>query len=232
MIHGISTFLIMCLAQTVRVTFFIYSSTPMYRNGGTISSYRALYEGDLIYLSGRHLLYAIPALLITLFIAVIPTLLLLWFPIGPKVMSKCGLNETKLVKIVDSLYNRLKPVIDSFQGCYRDNFRLFAGLLFLYRITILASVAFSFSYTQSSVLVEAQLIVMLTVHALTQPYKDVTHNMLDSLLLSNLALTNILSIFIHSVEYETQLSTKCICSSYFSSCIHCCTPSMLHDVCL
>ena len=92
------------------------------------------------------------------------------------------------------LINHLKPLTDSFQGCYKDNFCFFAGLLFIYRITILASVAFSFGYTQLHISVQAQLLDTFLAHALAQPYKETTHNILDSLLLSNLALTNTLTI--------------------------------------
>ena len=211
LIHGMSAFLVTCLVQTIKVTFSIFSSATVYQKGGVISSYQAFYEGSLAYFRGKHLLYAIPALFIAITIVFIPTLLLLWYPLGPKILNKCGLSETKIVELLEKvlLINRLKPLIDSFQGCYKDNFRSFAGLLFLYRIAILASVAFSFGYTQSHVLVQVQLLVMFLAHALAQPYKETTHNLIDSLLLSNLALVNIFEIYIHSVRVSSnyRLST-------------------------
>ena len=214
LVHGITAFLVICLVQTIKVTFYIFSSAQLYKKGSIGTKYCVYYQGDLDYFEPEHLRYILPATLIATIIVVIPTLLLLWYPQGPKLLSKCGLNETKLIQKSEKLLliNRLKPVIDSFQGCYKDKFRFFAGLLFLYRITILANISvFSIGFTFTYAMVQAQLTVMLLIHALAQPYKKKIHNILDSLLLSNLALTNMATIFIrHGTMLSYQYTTSIV----------------------
>ena len=214
LVHGITTFLVICLVQTIKVTFFIFSSVQLYKKGGIGTEFRVYYQGNLGYFEPKHLRYILPAALVATVIVIIPTSLLLWYPLGPKLLSKCGLNETKLIQKFEKLLfiNRLKPVIDSFQGCYKDKFRFFAGLLFLYRITILANISFSsIGFTLTYAMVQAQLTLMLLIHALVQPYKKKIHNILDSLLLSNLALTNMATIFIrHGTMLSYQYTTSIV----------------------
>ena len=85
LILEMTAFIVICLVQTIKVTFFIFSSVTVYQKGDVISSYQAFYEGSFAYLSGKHLLYAIPALLIAITIVFIPTLMLLWYLLGPKI---------------------------------------------------------------------------------------------------------------------------------------------------
>ena len=214
LVHGITAFLVICLVQTIKVSFYIFSSARLYEKGNIGTTYKVYYQGDINYFGHQHLRYLLPASLFSIIIVIIPTSLLLWYPLGPNLLSKCGLNETKFIQKTEKLLliNRLKPVIDSFQGCYKDKFRFFAGLLFLYRITILANISFSsIGFTLTYVLVQAQLTVMLLIHALVQPYKKKIHNILDSLLLSNLALTNMATIFIrHGTMQSYQKSTNFI----------------------
>ena len=81
-------------------------------------------------------------------------------------------------------------MFDVFQGCFKDNFRFFAGLYFIYRIAILIFYAFSESLFQYATLAELVLLLILGAHSIVQPYKLRTHNIIDSLLFLNLAVVN------------------------------------------
>ena len=100
------------------------------------------------------------------------------------------------------------PFIDSFQSCYKDRLRFFAGLYFVYRVIILLAFTISDNDLLFSIYSEIVLIVLLGIHAIVQPYKESIYNILDSLVFLNLALINGCTII--SKEWIKQLdkSTK------------------------
>ena len=97
----------------------------------------------------------------------------------------------------------LKPLLDSFQGSFKDNLRFFAGLYFLYRwIALILTITlsdFNLVYTA----VEIFIVIVLVLHALFQPYASRVHNMIDTLLFGNLALINALT-FEHYYKFRTR----------------------------
>lgn len=216
-IHGISTFLVVCFSQTVQVYFHIFTPGYMYRRGDKLIRTQVLYNGEIAFFTGKHLAYVIPALFATITVAIIPTLYLLWYPLGIKMLDKCRISETKFAKLLERILfiNRLKPVFDSFQGCYKDNFRFFAGLNFIYRAAFLASLSFSSGITQFYVLAEVLLVIMLLLHSLSQPYKKPTHNALDSFLFADLALVNGLSLYIRTKGLRLLYVSSILASEIF-----------------
>ena len=78
-------------------------------------------------------------------IVAIPPMLLILFPLILQLLSFCGLSESRVAVWISShIWTiRLKPVLDSFQACFKDRFRFFAGLYFMYRVAIFAAYAFS-----------------------------------------------------------------------------------------
>ena len=198
-VHGISTFLVISFAQTVKVTFQIFAPGFVLKRGDKISSYQVQYDGDVQLFSTVHLKYVIPALFLFLSIVAIPTIFLMCYPLGFKALYKCGVNETKITKLHQIFcINRLWPLFDSFQGCYKDKYRCFAGLYFIYRILFLASDSYSYGPTQFYVLIQIQVSLMLLIHSLACPYKRKIYNYLDTLLLTNMAIINGLSTFVHA----------------------------------
>ena len=200
-IHGISTFLVMCLAQCVQVSFLLLTPGHIYGKGGTIVQSRLLYHGDTTLYSTHHAQYAIPAFICIVFLVVVPTILLLWYPSGPRLLSRFGLRDNGFCNKAIPLH-KLKPFFDSFQGCFKDDFRFFSGLYFSYRLLAIAAYSFSIGLTQFYILVELLFIIMLMLHTLAQPYKKKWHNAIDTLVFSNLTIINALSIFIYTKSSE------------------------------
>ena len=98
---------------------------------------------------------------------------------------------------------RLKPLIDSFQGCYKDHLRFFAGLYFVYRLAISAAFAFTTSGVQLYVCLEIVLVAMLAFHAIAQPYEKRYYNIVDAIMFANLAVINGISLY----DYFLSLSS-------------------------
>ena len=197
-IHGITTFLVICYAQCVNVSLTLlihHQNIP--QAGSDLKAPGIVWlNGNLAYFSGRHLLYALPALACMLTIGILPPIFLLSYPLVNKVMSFFGLEESKPVLFISrtlSAHN-LKPLLDSFQGCFKDNLRFFAGLYFLYRWIGLIVNASASNYIVFFTVVEILLLCILALHAICQPYIKRAHNIIDTLLFTDLAIINAISI--------------------------------------
>ena len=191
--HGLSAFLILCYAQCAQVSFRLLLSYRLY--GTSASQHRVLYNGEISPFSLAHLPYAVPALLCLALIVLPPPIILLWHPLGKCLLSLCGLGESFFVRAIDKvlLVNKLMPLIDSFQSCFKDNCRFFAGLHFIYRLSLFGALltghATQFYYIWHGAF-------MLLAHTALQPYRKKLYNVIDSLLFTNLLFINLLSLFI------------------------------------
>ena len=198
-IHGLSAFLVMCYSQCTRVTFSILRPGRLLMEG----SYKyertvADFNGNLEFFGSTHQFYAIPALFFLLTFVMLPPLILLFNAsivcILPYLNKRGCCTSSWLTNKL--LMTRLKPLLDSFQGCFKDKYRCFAGIYFLYRILFLSAHVFIPSLLWFYAVSEVMLIIMLAVHSITQPYQTKWHNTLDTLMFTNLAIINGLSICI------------------------------------
>lgn len=194
-LHGLSAFIVICYAECVRVSFFILRKTALKGAGNSVGPYMAFY-GGYDYLGKDHVMYAIPAIITLGIIAFFPPMLLLIYPSVLKLLGLCKLSEHRLVLGVLRVtrINSLMPMFDVFQSSFKHNFSFFAGLYLIYRAAILAPYSFSsgiFAHTITTALI---LLVILGIHSAVQPYKEKTHNIVDSLLFLNLATINGLTV--------------------------------------
>lgn len=83
----------------------------------------------------------------------------------------------------------------SFQGCFKDNFRLFAGFYFPYRWTFLLVYIFLKDFSAYYTTVGGCLLFILTLHTICQPYIKRAHNIIDALLIAHLVINNSLSLY-------------------------------------
>ena len=192
LIHGISAFFIMCYAQCCMVSFMFLCSSGLINQGLKVEREVFFFSGELEYLRGEHLKYAIPAIVFFITLSILPCLLIA-YPLSGKVLGFCNLSESRLINRI----TRLIPIqlLDSFQSCFKDNLRFFAGLYFFYRMFAAAAYAFADSLTLFYAVAELQLIVILVIHAVVQPYKKRWHNVVDALMFANLAIINGLTLY-------------------------------------
>ena len=88
---------------------------------------------------------------------------------------------------------RVKPILDEFQACYKDNYRWFAGYYFVARHVVALP---NFIFTSQSTNLFCQQILsgsILLIHAYIQPYKERWLNLLDTILLLDLTLLSMLN---------------------------------------
>jgi len=123
---------------------------------------------DIEYFHGRHLVYGLVAIVCGLVIVIgLPLLLLL----EPFLNSKVN-------------FSRIKPLLDQFQGHYKDKYRYFASYYMICRLVLLIIVnaninnIFTVAYLQLGALV-----VMALIHFIVRPYANKILNYADGFLL-------------------------------------------------
>ena len=210
-IHGLVAFLVICYAQNTKVSLSILTPGHIHWIGSAKDhniSTVAYYEGDVLFMHAQHLKYAIPAIFFLITFTIIPPLLLMVYPLCYKIFALLKLEETCFTHCLCMVVplEKLKPLFDSFQGSFKDKYRFFAGLFFIYRLSALLLYAITDSVTLFYTLLEIQLIVTLIVHAVVQPYKLHSQNVVDIILLGLLALINAMTMYNYQKAYRGRRS--------------------------
>ena len=205
-VHGISTFLILSYTLYTVTSFQILSRITIHKEGEEIHRSVVYLQGNMDYFGVDHLPYAIPAVIVLLLFSISPPLLLISYPLLWKIKGKVKCNA----KASESENNvtiwpirKLLPLIDSFQGVFRDKYRMFAGLLFLWRFILTAIFTFSSDLTQFFVSTEIALLNFFTIHAVVRPYKRRLYNMIDVMMLGNLSIINALTWYISVASFDS-----------------------------
>ena len=134
---------------------------------------------DIEYFHGRHLVYAIVAMLFTALIVIgLPLLLAL----EPFLNSKIN-------------FIKIKPLLDQFQGCYMDKYCSFAAYYMICRLVIIiiimanSSNGFVFRY-----LLITACVTMDLIHQISRPYSCNFLNVFDGTILHFLVLVSVLPL--------------------------------------
>ena len=134
---------------------------------------------------GAHLWYAVPAFLCMIFILIPPPTILILEPILTKLFSMDCFTRTPPKWYYNRLRLKLMPFLDSFQACFKDRHRYFAGLYFIYRLL----------FPITGLLVQGPqhyygfvvcLFMHYSFHILLQPYKKRWHDLLEISLFINI----------------------------------------------
>ena len=130
-------------------------------------------QPDFKYFSLSHIPVAIPALLVMI-VVIAPLVFIL-------------LSSPLLSKITN--LNRIKPFLDEFQSCYKDNFRWYSSVYFIVWIALIMILIYSDVFAYQTILV-----LLLLTHIVIRPYSSTTLNIMDTLLLTDV---NILVVLIN-----------------------------------
>ena len=135
---------------------------------------------DIEYFHGRHLPYGIVALICAVFIAIGLPFLLTFEP-----FLNHKFNFTKI-----------KPLLDQFQGCYKDKYRCFAGYYMICRLLIMTIVIVD---TSNNAVISYSLItacgIIDLIHLLIKPYNNKFINQLDGVILHIIIFISALPLF-------------------------------------
>ena len=142
---------------------------------------------DIEYFRGRHLVYVIMAIIFTITIVIgLPLLLLL----EPFLNSKIN-------------FVKIKPLLDQFQGVYKDNYRCFAAYYMICRIVIiiLVIVKSSVNLTTQYVLISSCALMAL-IHLIVRPYINNIYNIFDGIILQMIVIISVLPMIEFAGNYD------------------------------
>ena len=145
-----------------------------------VDNFYAYLSPDIQYFHGRHLAYGITAIILALLIVIGLPLLLLTEPFLNRKIN----------------YFRIKPLLDQFQGCYKDKYRWFAAYYMICRLIIIIIIIANFSdvFISRYLLLTASTIIAL-VHETIRPYANNILNIFDGTILQLMILVTALSLF-------------------------------------
>ena len=220
--HGISAFLVLCFAKINVLSFAILRRTELFYINGTSYKRMVHFQGNIEYF-GEPLynLYASISLFALVVIITIPTMILVLHPILINIAVFFEWGESKFILLINKILfiHKLKPVLDTFQGDYKDKLHYFAGLhFFLYKIIFFCIVVMASAANVSRLylLVATYFQVILLIHVLAMPFKTFINNAVYSLIY-------ILLIMITTMEYhlfsDDKLSNEIIFIEIFLSLI-------------
>ena len=200
-VDGMVTFLVLCYFQCASNTARILSYSQISGIGGVNIKTVALYDGEMEHLGSEHWFYASAAFICLLIVLIPPPTILLMEPLLTKVFSMNCFTNTFVRMVYCRLRLKLMPFLDSFQACFKDKHRYFAGLYFFYRFLIPFSNIFSPSVTLHYSLIGFMIFVILFIHTVMQPYKKKWHNLVEQFLFINLIVVYFLTYY--NYKYNT-----------------------------
>ena len=199
-VHSISTLLVLSYNKYTVISFQLLARSEIFGQNGSLEYSVARLSGH-DYFGSTHLHYALPALIVVIFFSLPPPLLLFSYPLLWKIKAKFKFMRKLHTEQTCWPIRKLLPLIDSFQGNLKDNMRFFSGLFFLWRLIIAAIVSFSDS-VDLYLFLQLALIVMLLIHAISQPNQRQLHNIADIATFTLLLMINSLNWFLYSSMYD------------------------------
>ena len=172
-------------------------------NGTRGAVARAYYAGQyMVNDKAYRLVYLVPSSLVFIVFGCVTPLLLLSYPLT--LLEWVLARSTFLWRFYP--IDKVHVFLDTFQGCYRNGMRFFAGLYFLFRLAINTAYFATDSWLQQFVFQQIACVVMITLVALCRPYNDENWylNYVDVFIFVDLAIVNALSLYLYAVSQEDQ----------------------------
>ena len=169
---------IICLILTIAYTSIADTSLQLlqYIDFIRVNQTYIYLSPSMEYFTGRHIVYFLIALLYELVIVGgLPLLLILG-------------HRANNINLIFTRFD-MKPILDQFQGCYKNKYRWFAAVYLICRQVILIIVVIDFSnYYIELYLLAIVCLITATLHYSVQPYENDILNKIDGLLLQLLLL--------------------------------------------
>ena len=185
-----ATILLLSYAKLLRVVIAIMTSVYVDREDGS-NTLVWLYDGNLPFLSGRHIALFVMALVVLLAFIIPYTLLLLFTP------CLQSLTKFRACRWVDS--KNFKPLLDAYQAPFKKRSRYWPGLMVLVRFGLFVSFAITahFETTQVNLLVIATVVmcILTLMWLMGTVYESFTINLAEAAFIFNLGVLSIWSLY-------------------------------------
>jgi len=216
--HGICAFPILYFARLTATSCAIFKSADVLYLNDTTVTYRTVFymQGTVLYFDINYLLqgiYAVGSILLIVVLIAIPTIFLMLYPLISNIVVMFRWEESRGIQCVNKclLVHVLKPIVDSFQGDYKNHLHFFARLYFFLYKTLFFCIVMIGSTPDINILLSFMIIyffLLTLVHVLAMPYKKNTDNAAYSLvfmLILILFLVEYFRLSINTSSYTTTL---------------------------
>jgi len=185
-------FLLLLSYTSVATTSLLLMRPLTFLNVNKIFTYLS---PDIEYFHGRHLAYSIAAVLITITIVIGLPFLLLFEPLLNRKIN----------------FTRIKPLLDQFQGCYKDKYRCFAGYYMMCRLAIIAiTIVHSSDNFIARYLIITACVIIDLIHQVLRPYTDNYLNLFDGAILHLIILVSVLPLVEFFNSFNPNLVTGAV----------------------
>ena len=156
------------------------------------------------YFHGRHAVYGVVAIICELTLVVGLSFLLLLEPVLSRKIN----------------FIRIKPLLDQFQGCYKDKYRCFAAYYLICRQALFVIVyIFNHNYYNMLFYLQTACVVIVLIHIWFQPYRSELLNALDGVMLLVMVLVVNINTFSFLFDDTTEISLILVILPLFLFCI-------------
>ena len=182
----LATLFLLSYAKILRTVITVFTSTTLVYPDG-FQKRVWLYDGNIEFLTGRHL---------PLFVVTLMLLILLSIPYTLSLVSIQWLQRVSHYRLL-SWVHKLMPLFDAYTGPYKHNHRYWTGLLLLVRVMILTVFSLNRDNNPSiNLLAIAVIALSLQMYvSFVKVYKSTLHNVLEVAFLINIAFLSVATSF-------------------------------------
>ena len=197
LLHVFAAFVLLSYTKFGLTSSYILNANPVFNAAGTpVNHQHVYYAGHYSITDSEYIFrYRTPAYIVFIAI-VIPPLFLFGYPVIW--FEKCLIRIPCLWKLYPA--DKVQILLDTFQGCYRDKMRFFAGMYFLFRFVINISYILTHNWTQRFMVQQIVCIIFVIIIAVCRPYREEKwiFNYVDLLIFANLGIINTLSLYLYN----------------------------------
>ena len=202
--HAFAAFVLLSYNRLCQLTVYLLISEPVWNNTISTVESRVYFSGNLLSTDYNYTIrYKLPAYMILIILIVLPIILLhyplLW-------LEKLVAKVTWLHKAYPTA--SIAILLDTFQGCFRNNRRYFAGLYLAFRLLLF------FAYYQViplQFLLQLVIIILYILFiAFWKPYKKVFLNYVDMSIFANMAFISCLSWYVEDQASDSYVVPICL----------------------
>ena len=195
LLHGFAAFLLLSYTKfSLTSSYLVNIHDFVDAEGKEIGVKRAYYYGDYLHDNREYLYYyRVPGITVLILIT-IPPLVLLGYPVIW--FEKCIIRIPFVWKWYPA--DKIQIFLDTFQGCYKDDRRFFAGMYFIFRLMINATYIITENWLQQFVAQQVICTIFMFLIACLWPYRGEQWyvNYVDFFIFTNLAIVNAISLFL------------------------------------
>ena len=173
-----AAFLLLSYTKFANITISLLIPNPVYDSSGNITSYRTLADSSVYYNSPEHRPFIFVALVILVFVIILPPLFLFLYPF----------------RVCERLFGRwarwgpwlgVTAFVDTFNGSFKDgtngtyDYRWFASFYFLVRLLAIITRILSWNIPIQRLAQVVICVMVASIVTLLQPHKNTVYNRLD-----------------------------------------------------